>query len=72
MELQWYEVAPTEQNEAKKYRARICKCLRRPGIDPEGRFRPPGWKSIPGRFKRIKNTDSVRTTVHYRARICKR
>ncbi len=26
-------LAPTEQNETKKYRARICKRLRRPGID---------------------------------------
>jgi hypothetical protein len=34
-------------------RARICKRLRRPGIDYEEPI-PPGWDSIPGLFKRFK------------------
>jgi hypothetical protein len=38
-------------------RARICKRLRRPGIDSEDSI-PPGWESIPGLLNRFKNTGS--------------
>jgi hypothetical protein len=38
-------------------RARICKRLRRPGIDSEASI-PLGWESIPGLLKRFKNTCS--------------
>jgi hypothetical protein len=34
---------------------RLCKRLRRPGIDSEA---PPGWESIPGLIRRLTNTDS--------------
>jgi hypothetical protein len=55
--------------QTSKYRARICKRLRIPGIDSKesipGRYvkqscwaGPPGWEPIPGPLKRFTNSGS--------------